>query len=112
MGSRIQSSIRLPATAGDQDGLLPTASANLKNCYADWSSLQGNSSVSNKLMDLTGNLRELTKSAANTYPLMGGSYLTTSEASAACGFSAYTVNQYFRLHDVGFRCCFTADPGL
>jgi hypothetical protein len=47
--------------AGDQDGLLPTASALLQNCSSDWSNLQGNTAAQAKLFDTTGNLREITR---------------------------------------------------
>jgi hypothetical protein len=105
----------LPGTAGDQDGLLPTASNTstlLPNCWADWSGLQGNATADNKIYDITGNLREITKQATNTYTLMGGSFVTNSDDGAACGFTFYTTDQNFSLYDVGFRCCFTQDPRL
>jgi hypothetical protein len=98
--------------AGDQDGLLPTASSALSNCWADWSNLQGNVAATNKVYDVTGNLREIAKSAANDYRLMGGSFLTSAEAGAACSYSFYAVDQTFAYRDTGFRCCFTSDPGL
>ncbi len=94
-----------PNTAGIQNGLLPTASAKLKNCYADWT---GGANI----YDVTGNLREITKLAVGQYPLMGGAFTTQSEDGAQCGFSFYTVDQNFALYDVGFRCCFTSDPTL
>jgi len=100
-----------PGVPGDQDGLLPTASANLQNCWADWSALQGNTASTNKLFDLTGNLREITKDGT-TYRLMGGAFNTDSEAGAACSFTFYTVAQDFKFFDTGFRCCFTSDPTL
>jgi hypothetical protein len=98
--------------AGDQDGLLPTGSSLLQNCWADWSNLQGNTAATNKIFDLTGNLREITKSAANTYPLMGGAFNTGDAGGATCSFSFYTVDQTFKLYDLGFRCCFGLDPTL
>ena len=61
---------------------------------------------------MTGNLREVTRSGVNTYPLMGGAFNADSEAGAACNFSFYTVDQNFNLFDVGFRCCFSVDPTL
>ena len=101
-----------PTAAGDQDGLLVTGSANLKNCYADWTAAMGNNATNGKLFDITGNLREITKSATNTYPLMGGSNATQDEQGATCDFQFYTVDQNFKLYDLGFRCCFASDPTL
>jgi hypothetical protein len=99
-------------SAGDQDGLLPTASPLLGQCWADWSGLQGNVPANNKIFDITGNLREITKgAAANTYPVMGGAFTSAQENGATCQFSFYTVDQSFQLFDLGFRCCFSADPG-
>jgi hypothetical protein len=100
------------ATPGVQSGLLVTGSSAVKNCWADWSGLLGNSVTTNKIADITGNLREITKSAASTYPLMGGAFNTQSEAGAACSFSFYTVDPSFQLFDLGYRCCFSADPTL
>lgn len=100
------------AAAGDQDGLLPTASALLQSCWADWSALQGNTAATSKIFDATGNLRELTKAASNTYDLMGGSYWTQVEAGGSCTFTSYVVDQNFAFADIGFRCCFSADPTL
>lgn len=97
-------------TAGDQDGLLVTASTRLQNCWADWSGLQGNTTATNKVFDITGNLREITKEATNVYPLMGGSFTTATEAGATCSFDFYAVDTSFAMWDTGFRCCFTADP--
>ncbi len=111
-----------PMVPGDQDGLLPTASPILQNCWADWSGLQGNSAATNKLYDLTGNLREITSDTnpapcggANQPPcsvfrLMGGAFNSEAESGAACGFTFYTVNQTFKFFDTGFRCCFTQNP--
>ncbi len=111
-----------PGVAGDQDGLLPTASNLLQNCWADWSNLQGNVAATNKLFDLTGNLREVVRDVspcggpspqpACVYKTMGGAFNTESEAGAACGFTFYTVASTFKFFDTGFRCCFTADPTL
>jgi hypothetical protein len=99
-------------TPGVQSGLLVTGSSAVKNCWSDWSGLFGNVAANNKVNDITGNLREITKSAANTYPLMGGAFNTPSEAGAACSFSFYTVDPSFQLFDLGYRCCFSADPTL
>jgi hypothetical protein len=100
------------AAAGTQHGLLPTAASQLQNCWADWSGLNGNSAATNKLYDITGNLREITKSGANVYPALGGSFLTDTDAGATCSFAFYAVDQSFKLFDLGFRCCFSADPTL
>ncbi len=99
-----------PILAGDQDGLLVTGSASLKNCYADWSPLFGNGSVDGKVFDLTGILAELTRQSANVYPAMGGSSSAVTQDSSSCasvgppGPSASA--------EVGFRCCFSSDPRL
>jgi hypothetical protein len=98
------------AGGSDQDGLLPTASPALGNCWADWSGLQGNPAALDDIRDIEGNLRELTRGAGSTYPVMGGAYNTQSEDGASCDFTFYTVNQTFKLYDTGFRCCFTSDP--
>jgi len=104
--------------AGDQDGLLATpdpqlAPSPLMNCFADWSNLQGNTALNNKIYDITGNLREITrKPTANQYGVMGGAFNTQSQSGAACNFTFYTVNQTFKFYDAGFRCCFSADPTL
>jgi len=103
-----------PGTAGDQDGLLLTGSTLLGNCWADWSNLQGNTAATNKIFDITGNLREITKNAAGTaYPLMGGAFNTGDEGGGACTFDFYaTKSTSFKLFDLGFRCCFAQDPTL
>jgi len=99
--------------AGDQDGLLPTGSTALQNCWADWLNLQSNVAADAKIFDVTGNLREITRSAASTYPLVGGAYNTADVNGAACNFSFYTTtNASFQLYDLGYRCCFTVDPRL
>ncbi|UQA54940.1 MopE-related protein [Polyangium aurulentum] len=97
------------ANTGDQDGLLPTGSALLKNCWADWTG-----QTNNKIFDITGNLREITKVAVATkqYPLMGGAFNTQAEGGAANNFSFYTVDENFQFFDTGFRCCFASDPTL
>ena len=107
---------------GDQDGLLPTASALLQNCWADWSGLQSNMGEAAKLYDLTGNLREITldtnpapcgganQPPCTVYKLMGGAFNAESESGSSCGFTFYTVNQTFKFFDTGFRCCFTQNP--
>jgi len=99
-------------TSGDQDGLLPTASGSLLNCWTDWSLLQGNTATTNKLYDITGNLREITKTGVQDYRLMGGAFNTASDAGATCSFTFYSVTDTFKFFDTGFRCCFSADPTL
>jgi hypothetical protein len=47
-----------------------------------------------------------------SYPAMGGAYDTQDESGATCTFNFYNVDQSFKLYDLGFRCCFTADPTL
>jgi len=98
-------------SAGDQDGLLPTGSAALQNCYADWTTLNGNTATTGKIYDLTGNLREITKDGS-LYTLMGGAFNDDSESGSSCTFTFYTVATSFKLYDTGFRCCFTSDPTL
>jgi hypothetical protein len=44
---------------GNQDGVVPTASPLLQNCFADWSGYNG--VASQAAYDLTGNLREVTR---------------------------------------------------
>jgi hypothetical protein len=95
-----------------QDGLLPTASPALQSCWADWASLQDNSTANDKVFDMTGNLRELTKSATHAYPAMGGGYLTASPDGASCGVSYFTVGATVSSQETGFRCCFGQDPTL
>ncbi len=97
-------------TPGNQDGLLPTGSAALQNCWADWSALQGNVAANNNIRDLTGNLREIVKNATNQYKLMGGAFNSDSEDGASCNFTFYTVDQNFKLFDTGYRCCFDSNP--
>jgi hypothetical protein len=97
---------------GNQDGLLPTGSSSLQNCWADWSNLQGNGTSNNKVFDMTGNLRELTDRGGGLYTLMGGAFNTDAESGAACNFTFYTVSSTYKLFDVGFRCCFSSDPTL
>ena len=101
-----------PTTAGQQSGLLPTGSALLKNCYADWTTLLTNTAATGKMYDMTGNLREITKTTSTSYTLMGGAFSTQSEAGAAQTFTFYAVDSTFQLYDTGFRCCFSADPTL
>jgi len=100
-----------PVAAGDQDGLLVTGSPALKQCWADWSALNGNPATANQIFDITGNLRELTVNGA-AYSVMGGAFNTASENGAACGFSFYSVPATFQLFDLGYRCCYNADPTL
>ena len=64
------------------------------------------------IFDITGNLREVTKSAANVYPLMGGAFSSDAETGAECNFSFFSVDQTFKLYDTGFRCCFSVDPRI
>ncbi|MCW5890492.1 MAG: putative metal-binding motif-containing protein [bacterium] len=100
-------------TAGNQDDVLPGGSPLLQSCYADWSALFGNTAATNKVFDVTGNLRELTKATGpNTYTALGGSALTQLEGGATCTFATFTVDQTFGSRDTGFRCCFTQDPRL
>ncbi len=94
---------------GDQDGLLPTASPRLQNCWADWSFLAGNTGDTDQVFDLTGNLREITQESTSVFALMGGAFLGDS-ASASCDFTLYQVASTFRSFDAGFRCCFFENP--
>jgi hypothetical protein len=97
-------------TTGDQDGLLPTASTSLQNCWADWLNLQGNAAADARIYDITGNVREITRSTTSTYPLMGGTF-SSDPGGGTCNFSFYTTtNNAFQLYDLGYRCCFATDP--
>jgi hypothetical protein len=112
------------AANGDQDGLLPTSSGSLTNCWADWSALQGNPAAPYGIRDIMGNLREITYNSAVSpggcnvtatnstclFTLMGGAFNSQSEDGAGCNFDFFTVNQQYKLYDVGFRCCFDANP--
>lgn len=96
---------------GDQDGLLVTASSVVKTCWADWSNTLNNTVDTNKIFDITGNLREIAfTGTAGQYKLLGGAFNTQAETGASCGFTFYTVDQTYQLYDTGFRCCFTTDP--
>ncbi len=97
-------------TPGDQDAVLPTGSSALLNCYADWNGLQGNAGAGGRLYDITGNLREVTKVAANSYIQVGGSMLSNVESGAICAKNDFLTDGGFRYRDAGFRCCFDADP--
>ncbi|MEW5855306.1 MAG: MopE-related protein [Myxococcota bacterium] len=97
--------------AGDQNVLQETASPVLANCWADWANLQGNNAATNKIYDITGNLREITKGSSD-YMLGGASFVADSDQGGACAFSAYRSSETYSLYDVGFRCCFTTDPTL
>jgi len=97
---------------GDQDGLLVTGSGLLSKCFSDWSNLQGNTTSKDKIYDITGNLREITKITTNQYNLLGGAFDSQEENGASCQFTFYTVDQSFQFYDTGFRCCFSADPTL
>jgi hypothetical protein len=100
------------AKAGDQDGLLVTGSGSLSKCYGDWSNLLGNTAANDKIYDITGNLREITKISANTYNLLGGAFDSQDENGSSCQFTFYTVDQNYKFYDTGFRCCFSTDPTL
>ncbi|MCB9582980.1 MAG: hypothetical protein H6717_38440 [Polyangiaceae bacterium] len=113
------------ASNGITDGLLPTASGALANCWADWSGLQSNSAAQNNIRDIMGNLREITynpppispngcnQSASNStclFTLMGGAFNTQAEDGASCDFTFFTVDAQYKLFDVGYRCCFDQNP--
>ena len=53
--------------------------------------------------------REVTKNGA-LYTLMGGAFNTQSEDGASCDFTFFSVDQAFKLFDMGFRCCFDVNP--
>jgi hypothetical protein len=97
--------------AGDQDGLLPTSSSSLQNCFAPWENLTNNpAGVNGRLFDITGNLREITRLNPTTYTLMGGAFNSAAENGATCDFTFYNVDDEFKFFDTGFRCCFSANP--
>ncbi|NUP05533.1 MAG: hypothetical protein HOW73_05685 [Polyangiaceae bacterium] len=99
--------------AGDQDGLLPTQFLLGNSCYSPWQGLQNNpNNDSGRLFDITGNLREITKTNATTYTLMGGAFNTQAENGASCDFTFYAVDDEYKFFDTGFRCCFTTNPTL
>jgi hypothetical protein len=84
------------ATAGDQNQALPTAT--LPMCYARWSD-------SDRLYDLTGNLREWTQaSSPGRNPVRGGAFDSLLEGST-CGFRFALFDDRFRYPNTGFRCC-------
>jgi Putative metal-binding motif len=101
-----------PAKAGDQDALLPTGSPLLAGCYVDMSGIFSNTPATNKIFDMTGNLREIVTIGTNQYNLMGGAFDAQSEAGATCDFTFYAVDDKFKFFDTGFRCCFSQDPSL
>jgi len=93
---------------------LPTASNLLQNCWSDWSALQGNTATTNKVYDITGNLREITKDIVDPtlYRVVGGAFDTQDANGATCAFSFYSIDKDFKFFDAGFRCCFASDPTL
>ncbi len=106
---------------GITNGLLPTASGSLQNCWADWAGTTGNGAANNNIRDVTGNLWEIVResgsgcsSPTNTcvYKLMGGGFNTAAEAGAECNFTFFSVDKDFKLFDAGFRCCFDQNPTL
>ncbi|MBK6513845.1 MAG: hypothetical protein IPG04_06905 [Polyangiaceae bacterium] len=99
--------------AGDQDGLLPTRSASLQNCYSDWrNQLTNPNTVNGQMFDIGGNLREITSTGGGVYTLMGGGFNSATESGTTCDFTFYAVDDEFKFPDTGFRCCFSANPTL
>jgi hypothetical protein len=109
LGDTFDSSL---GAAGDQDAVLVTGSGALQSCWADWSGLQGNTAATNRILDLTGNLREITKTATNVYTLIGGSFLSDDEDAGICDIGYWLVDQDHLSRETGFRCCFNQDPTL
>jgi hypothetical protein len=101
-----------PLALGDQDGVLPTGSPLLSQCFADWTGVLGNQAPNDKVYDITGNLREITRIAGGVYNLLGGAFDSQDETGASCDFTFYSVDGAFKFYDTGFRCCFSADPTL
>ncbi len=101
-----------PLTIGNQDGVLPTGSPLLSQCFADWTGTLGNQAPSDKVHDITGNLREITRISSGVYNLLGGAFDSQDETGSSCNFTFYTVDSTFKFYDTGFRCCFAADPTL
>jgi hypothetical protein len=99
-----------PLTVGNQDGVLPTGSPLLSQCFADWTGTLGNQAPSDKVYDITGNLREITSISSGVYNLLGGAFDSQDETGSSCDFTFYTVDSTFKFYDTGFRCCFSADP--
>ncbi len=85
-----------PVNAGDQD--LAVATGSLPMCYARWSD-------TDRIYDLTGNLREWTAAAApNQNPVRGGAYDSVLDG-ATCRFRFALFDDRFRYPNTGFRCC-------
>ncbi len=89
------------ASCGTNDGLLPTQSALLQQCSANWVQ---------DAFDVTGNLREIVRAAVGDYRVMGGGFASQAESGATCTFDFFAVTETFRFFDTGFRCCFDQDP--
>ena len=64
----------------------------------------------NKIYDITGNLREVAKVGTGQYALMGGAFDTDLDAGATCSNTSYLATNLFTTGDTGFRCCYDADP--
>ena len=84
------------SAAGDQDRALATGA--LPMCYARWSD-------TDRIFDLSGNVREWTRArAADTNAVRGGAYDTVL-SGATCGFTFAVFDDRFRHANTGFRCC-------
>lgn len=85
-----------PGTAGDQNG--PTSTGQLTSCFANWGG-------SNRVYDLSGNVKEWTASRTpGVNPQRGGSY-TSGADGISCDYSFTVANDTFFFPNVGFRCC-------
>ena len=91
-----------PAAPGNQDALLATAA--LTQCYAGWGG------ATNRIHDLSGNVKEWTlERSAAVNPMRGGSYNNTANG-IACGFNFVVADDAFQFANVGFRCCRDTAP--
>ena len=86
-------------TGGDQDSIFPTGSPTFPMCYA-------NHGGSNRIYDLSGNVKEwtYTEAATDIHEIRGGSY-NNVEPGRTCTFDFTTGDLNFAFPNTGFRCC-------
>ena len=86
-----------PMAPGDQDTLYPTQS--FPNCYSS------GSATSDRIYDLSGNVREWTAArSSGVNPLRGGAYNTIG-ADLECTWDFMVANNSYLYSNAGFRCC-------